>query len=346
MRDKKDYIFSYKKSGVDIKLGNKVVNKIKPLVKKTHDKNVLGNIGGFGGLYKIGKLKNGVLVSATDGVGTKLLISEKLSNFNTIGIDLVAMSANDVLVQGAKPLFFLDYIAVEKIDENKVVAIVKSIVKGCKEAECSLIGGETAEMSDVYTKNTFDLAGFCVGIVEKNKILPKKNIKPNDIIFGLPSSGLHSNGFSLIRKIIVDKKLSYNEKILGNKVLGNLLLKPTKIYVKEIIKILSKCEIKGIAHITGGGIEENLSRILPVTMGATINIKKLDIYSKESIFGWLRNDCRVNVKEMLRTFNCGIGMAMIAEEKETDKLLAICKKMRQPIKILGRVNNRNFFSFI
>ena len=346
MRDKKDYIFSYKKSGVDIKLGNKVVNKIKPLVKKTHDKNVLGNIGGFGGLYKIGKLKNGVLVSATDGVGTKLLISEKLSNFNTIGIDLVAMSANDVLVQGAKPLFFLDYIAVEKIDENKVVAIVKSIVKGCKEAECSLIGGETAEMSDVYTKNTFDLAGFCVGIVEKNKILPKKNIKPNDIIFGLPSSGLHSNGFSLIRKIIVDKKLSYNEKILGNKVLGNLLLKPTKIYVKEIIKILSKCEIKGIAHITGGGIEENLSRILPVTMGATINIKKLDIYSKESIFGWLRNDCRVNVKEMLRTFNCGIGMAMIAEEKETDKLLAICKKMRQTIKILGRVNNRNFFSFI
>ena len=348
MSDKKDYIFSYKKSGVDVHLGNKVIKKIKPLVKKTFDKNVLGNIGGFGGVYNINKneYKKPLLISATDGVGTKLLIAKKLSNFKTIGIDLVAMSVNDIIVQGAKPLFFLDYIAVEKVEEEKIIDIIKSIIKGCKESNCSLIGGEIAELPGIYSKSNFDLAGFCVGIIEKDKLLPKKNIKPGDIIYGLPSNGIHSNGFSLIRKIMYEKKYSYSKKILNKKSLGSLLLRPTKIYVKPVLSILAHCKIKGLAHITGGGLEENIKRILPSGLGVEINLNSLDIYSDKSIFGWLHNDCNLNKKEMLKTFNCGIGMSLITNKKEKDNLLSFCKEIKQPIKVLGKINDNNFFSFI
>ena len=202
MSKKKDYIFSYKKSGVDVELGNKLVKKIKPIVSKTNSKDVIGGIGGFGAVFEpnLKKYKKPLLVSATDGVGTKILIAKEMNNYSSIGIDLVAMSVNDIVVQGAKPLFFLDYIAVEKINEKNIIDIVKSIAKGCLEAQCSLVGGETAELPGLYNNNNFDLAGFCLGIVEKKRLLPKKNIAPNDIILGLPSNGLHSNGFSLIRK--------------------------------------------------------------------------------------------------------------------------------------------------
>ncbi len=347
MSDKKDYIFSYKKSGVNIKLGNSIVKQIKPLVKKTFNKNVLGSIGGFGGVFDISKgtYKNPLLVSATDGVGTKLLIAEKLKNFKTIGIDLVAMSVNDIIVQGAKPLFFLDYIAIDKINEKKVLEIIKSVIKGCKESECALIGGETAELPDVYTKNKFDLAGFCVGVVEKNKLLPKKNIIPGDIVYGLPSSGIHSNGFSLIRQIMLEKRYSYNKKFNQHKTFGDLFLEPTKIYVKSILKILSSCKVKGLAHITGGGLEENIIRILPHGLGASIDIKNLEINSKSSIFNWLHNSCKISQKEMLRTFNCGIGMTLISNKMEMNKIMSVCMEIKQPIKVLGYINNKNSISF-
>ena len=253
MSKKKDYKFSYQKSGINIDLGNKIIDEIKPLVKSTESKDVLGGLGGFGAVFNF-NTKNFVkplLVSATDGVGTKLLIAEKLNNFNTIGIDLVAMSVNDIVVQGAKPLFFLDYIAIDKLNKKKIVNIIQGITKGCKAAECSLVGGETAELPGVYSKGKFDLAGFCVGVVEKNKLLPKKNINNGDIILGLPSSGLHSNGYSLIRKIMSEKKISYNKVFLNKKTYGAEFLKPTKIYVKPLLQILSKCNVKALAHITG-----------------------------------------------------------------------------------------------
>ena len=347
MRDKKHYKFSYKKSGVNIDLGNTIVKKIKPLVKETFDNNVLGDIGGFGGAYKLNDKKyiNPILISATDGVGTKLLVAEKLGFYKNIGIDLVAMSVNDIIVQGAKPLFFLDYIAINKIREKKVMEILRSITKGCKEAQCSLIGGETAELPGVYSENKFDLAGFCVGVVEKKKLLPKKNIRSGDIIFGLPSSGVHSNGFSLIRKIMDEKKISYNKKFQGNKTLGNIFLKPTKIYVKDVLSILSNCTIKGLAHITGGGLEENIKRIIPKGLGASIETQKLEIYSKKSIFHWLKNDCKVGKKEMLKTFNCGIGMVLVAERKEKKNLLSYCEEIKQPINIIGSIKSEKTFSF-
>ena len=244
MRKKKDYNFSYLKSGVNIKLGNTVVDQIKPLSKKTQNKNVIGGIGGFGAVYDINNdnFKKPLLVSATDGVGTKILIAKELRNYKTIGIDLVAMSVNDIIVQGAKPLFFLDYIAVEKIKKQQILDLINSISKGCIEANCALIGGETAELPGLYSDAKFDIAGFAVGIVEKRKLLPKKNIKANDLLLGFPSTGLHSNGYSLIRKVFNEKKLSYKKTFYSNHTFGDVLLKPTKIYVKTILELLKNID--------------------------------------------------------------------------------------------------------
>ena len=347
MSKKKDYKFSYQNSGVNIDLGNEIVNEIKPLAKSTISSEVIGGIGGFGAIFKLNlkKYKNPLLVSATDGVGTKLLIAEKLNNYESIGIDLVAMSVNDIVVQGAKPLFFLDYIAIDKINKNKILNIIKGITLGCKNAGCSLVGGETAELPGVYSKNKFDLAGFGVGIVEKKSLLPKKNIIKGDVILGLPSNGLHSNGYSLIRQIMREKKISYNSTFSYKKTFGTELLKPTKIYVKPILEILTKCKVKAIAHITGGGITENIKRVIPENRGVIFEKKKFDLEKKGSIFYWLKNSCKISEKELLKTFNCGIGMMIISNHLEASHIISLCKKLKQPVKVVGKVtvgNNVNF----
>ena len=350
MSEKKDYNFSYKKSGVDIKKADKLIKKIKPLVNSTRNSNTIGEIGGFGGLFKINtkSYKEPLLVAATDGVGTKLLIAEKLKKFDTIGIDLVAMSVNDIIVQGAKPLFFLDYLAVNKLNEKLYLSILKGITKGCIEADCSLIGGETAELPGIYPKGGYDLAGFGVGIVERKKLLPNGKTKAGDILVALPSTGIHSNGFSLIRKIINEKKISLSKKIYGNNTLGDLLLKPTKIYVKPILKVLnSRINVNALAHITGGGIIDNIKRVIPNNLGFSINKNKLAISKKNTIYSWLKNDCKVTEKELIKTYNCGLGIILIIPRKETNNLFAFCKSIRQPLQEVGELTankNINFFN--
>ena len=304
---------SYKKSGVDISLANKLVKHISHLskkdVKKTNSFINKDIIGGFGSLYDISKtkIKDPVIVSCTDGVGTKIDLANKFKKFDTIGIDLVAMCVNDLIVQGAKPLFFLDYIAVGKLDLKKTKNILKGIFKGCHLADCKLIGGETAEMPGVYSKNKFDLAGFSVGIVSKRKILNKYNVKDKNIVLAIPSSGFHSNGFSLIRSVLKKKKI--------NKILKKNLLKPTKIYSKEVLKLCNKNLINAAAHITGGGLFENLLRSIPENLTLNIDLSKIKIHK---IFKWIKGK-NISDKEMLRTFNCGVGFCLITPKKKYKK---------------------------
>ena len=300
---------SYKKSGVDISLANKLVKHISHLskkdVKKTNSFINKDIIGGFGSLYDISKtkIKDPVIVSCTDGVGTKIDLANKFKKFDTIGIDLVAMCVNDLIVQGAKPLFFLDYIAVGKLDLKKTKNILKGIFKGCHLADCKLIGGETAEMPGIYSKNKFDLAGFSVGIVSKRKILNKYNVKNKNIVLAIPSSGFHSNGFSLVRSVLKKKKI--------NKSFKKDLLKPTKIYSKEVLKLCNKNLINAAAHITGGGLIENLLRSIPENLTLNIDLSKIKIHK---IFKWIKGK-NISDKEMLRTFNCGVGFCLIAPKK-------------------------------
>ena len=300
---------SYKKSGVNISLANKLVKHISKISKKNVKKrdNFLDKdlIGGFGSYFDISKIKikDPVIVSCTDGVGTKIELANKFKKYDTIGIDLVAMCVNDLVVQGAKPLFFLDYIAVGKLELNKTKKILKGIFRGCKISKCKLIGGETAEMPGVYSKDKFDLAGFSVGIVSKKKILNKKKVKNKDIILAIPSNGIHSNGYSLIRKIIGKKKI--------NKSMKNELLKPTKIYSEEILNLTKKNLISSAAHITGGGLIENLLRSIPENLSLNIDLSKIKI---SKIFKWLKKK-NISDSEMLRTFNCGIGFCIITPEK-------------------------------
>jgi phosphoribosylformylglycinamidine cyclo-ligase len=344
MNKKKNYKFSYLKSGVNVNLGNDLVKAIKPISAKTNHKNVINGIGGFGAVYDFNskRYKKPLLVSATDGVGTKILIAKEINSYKTIGIDLVAMSVNDLIVQGAKPLFFLDYIAVEKINKKSIIDIIKGISKGCIQAKCALVGGETAELPGLYSNSNFDLAGFAVGVVEKKKLLPKKNIAKNDLLIGLPSSGIHSNGYSLIRNIFKEKKISYRRKFYSNYSFGDTLLKPTIIYVKPILNFIERFNIKAISHITGGGISENLSRVLPKNTGANILLDKLDFNKKNSIFNWLHKNCDLSKKEMLKTFNCGIGMIFVINPKDLADLSDYSKTIRQPIKVLGKItDNKN-----
>ena len=304
----KKKLYSYKDSGVNISLGNRFVKHIGKLtnknVKKANKRKHLANIGSFSSLYDINSLniKNPVIVSCTDGVGTKLELSDQFNKLNTIGIDLVAMCVNDLIVQGAKPLFFLDYIAVEKINLSKLKKILDGILKGCKLASCDLIGGETAEMPGIYKKNKFDLAGFSTGIVSKNKILKKNNVKNGDIIIAIPSSGVHSNGYSLVRNILKKNKLPSKIK--------EALLKPTKIYVNEILNLCKKDLIHSAANITGGGIVENVVRSIPDNFTANIDLSKIKI---QKVFSWLKSK-NVSDKEMLKTFNCGVGFCLIAKK--------------------------------
>ena len=325
---------TYTKSGVSIKVADKLVEKIKPISKKTFDKNVLGNIGGFGALYDFSKLKykNPVLVSGTDGVGTKLKIAVKTNNLRGIGVDLVAMCVNDIISQGAKPLFFLDYYATSKLNLKKSVEILKGIAKGCKESECALIGGETAEMPGLYKKNDFDLAGFCVGVVDKKDILPKKNIKKTDVIIGLKSSGFHSNGYSLINFLINKKKLNLKKKI-NNTTYEKILIKPTKLYT-DILKLRNFKDIKAIANITGGGMTENIPRVLPKNMSAEINLNKIQL---PAIFKEIKNLGNIDYDEMLRVFNCGIGMIIIVSKTNADKTMRNLKSLKINSKIIGEI---------
>ena len=318
---------SYKKSGVNISLANKLVNHISKLSKKNVQKGVHApkkdTIGGFGSLFDISRLniKDPVIVSCTDGVGTKIEIANKFKKFDTIGIDLVAMCVNDLIVQGAKPLFFLDYIAVGKLDLKKTKNILKGIFRGCEMSNCKLIGGETAEMPGVYSKNKFDLAGFSVGIVSKKKILDKKNVKKNDVILAVPSNGIHSNGFSLVRSILIKNKIPKNLK--------KEILKPTKIYSREVLKLSENNLIKSAAHITGGGLIENLLRSVPKGLSLNIDLSKIKILK---IFKWLKSK-NISDKEMLRTFNCGVGFCLIAPKKNILKIKKIFPKNFLPYEI-------------
>ena len=318
---------NYKKSGVNIQLANKLVGHISNLskknVKKMKSKSFYDEIGGFGSLFDISnlKIKDPVIVSCTDGVGTKIELANKFKKFDTIGIDLVAMCVNDLIVQGAKPLFFLDYIAVGKLDLKKTKKILKGIFKGCALSDCKLIGGETAEMPGIYAKNKFDLAGFSVGIVSKKKIISKKKVKINDVVLAIPSSGIHSNGFSLVRSII--------KKNIIPSDLKNELLTPTKIYSKEILKLTNKNLINAAAHITGGGLIENLLRSIPTKLTLNLDLSKIKTLK---IFKWLKSK-NISDKEMVRTFNCGIGFCIIVNKKNMSKIKKIFSKKYMPYEI-------------
>ncbi|MDU2829069.1 MAG: phosphoribosylformylglycinamidine cyclo-ligase [Anaerococcus sp.] len=310
---------NYKDAGVDVENGQKEVELIKNLVEKTQSKNVLSKLGGFSGLFSLENLdiKNPVLVSGTDGVGTKVMLAQMMDKHDTIGIDCVAMCVNDILCQGARPLFFLDYIACGKLVPEKMEKIVKGVADGCLKANSSLIGGETAEMPGLYKENDYDLAGFCVGIVDKEKIITGEKIKKGDHIFGLKSSGIHSNGYSLVRKIVLEKeKLSLDEKIEGlDTSLGEELLKPTKIYVKEILNLLEKIEINGLSHITGGGFYENIPRMIPDGLCAKIDVRNISL---PKIFTLLEKWGELDKKDMYETFNMGVGLVFAVDKKDID----------------------------
>jgi len=318
---------SYKKSGVNISIANKFVNHIAKISKKNVKKTDMSfnadNIGAFGSAFDISniKIKDPVIVSCTDGVGTKIDLANKFKKFDTIGIDLVAMCVNDLIVQGAKPLFFLDYIAVGKLNLNRTKSILKGILKGCALSNCKLIGGETAEMPGIYSEDKFDLAGFSVGIVSKRKILNKKNVKKNNLILAIPSSGIHSNGYSLVRSILKKNKIT--------KKLKKELLKPTKIYTKEILKLVSKNLINSAAHITGGGIIENITRSIPNNLSINIDLSKI---KTKKIFKWLKSK-NISNYEMLRTFNCGVGFCIIIDKKNIKKIKRFFSKDYMPYEI-------------
>ena len=318
---------SYKKSGVNISVANKFVDHIakisKKNVKKTDKSFNADNIGAFGSSYDISniKIKDPVIVSCTDGVGTKIDLANKFKKFDTIGIDLVAMCVNDLIVQGAKPLFFLDYIAVGKLNLNKTKNILKGIFKGCKISNCKLIGGETAEMPGIYSEDKFDLAGFSVGIVSKKKILSKNNVKNGNLILAIPSSGIHSNGYSLVRSILKKNKIT--------KKLKKDLLKPTKIYTKEILKLVNKNLINAAAHITGGGLIENITRSIPNNLSINIDLAKI---KTKKIFQWLKSK-NISDLEMLKTFNCGVGFCIVVEKKNINKIKKYFTKDYMPYEI-------------
>jgi phosphoribosylformylglycinamidine cyclo-ligase len=330
---------SYADAGVNIHHGNELVNRIKKLVGSTNRSGVMGTIGGFGGLFDLSKLsyKNPVLVSGTDGVGTKLKLAIELNKHDGIGIDLVAMCVNDLLVLGAEPLFFLDYFATGRLDVDVAESIITGIVKGCNSAGCALIGGETAEMPGMYHGKDYDLAGFCVGIVEKDKIIDGTKISSGDAVIALGSSGTHSNGYSLIRKIISDSGTALTEK-LGSTPLQDILLEPTRIYVNPVRKLLNSIPIKGISHITGGGLVENLPRILPQDSQISINTAT---WEWPEIFKWLQNMGNISEIEMYTVFNCGIGLVLIVDSNDCDEVINFLINEGENAWLVGTVQDRS-----
>ena len=326
-------LFTYKKSGVNIKAADSFINFISSISSKKRGKKNFSNIGGFGSISNIPKnIKNPKIVACTDGVGTKIEIANNLNKFDTIGIDLVAMSVNDLIVQGAKPLLFLDYISINKIDLIKMKSIIKGIVIGCKESQCELVGGETAEMPGTYEKGKFDIAGFAVGIVENKKILSKDKVKINDLILAIPSSGLHSNGYSLVHYLLKKKKINLKK----NKFLKTELIRPTKIYVKEVLKLIDKDLINTCANITGGGLPENIKRVIPKNLVAEINLNKI---KAPKIFSWLKKS-GISNNEMLKTFNCGVGFCLIVNPKKFNNISKHFTKLFKPY-IIGKISKGN-----
>jgi phosphoribosylformylglycinamidine cyclo-ligase len=330
---------SYAQSGVDIDAGNRMVELIKPLVRATARRGADAEIGGFGGLFDLKRagFADPVLVAATDGVGTKVKIAIETGIHDTIGIDLVAMSVNDLVVQGAEPLFFLDYFACGKLDPKVGAAVVAGIAKGCREAGCALIGGETAEMPGVYRGDDYDLAGFAVGAAERQAILPRPDIRAGDVLLGLASSGVHSNGFSLVRKVIARSRLKWSAPApFDNKrKLGQAVLAPTRIYVKSCLAAIRETgAIKALAHITGGGFTDNIPRALPKGLGARIELSRVPV---PPVFRWLARAGRIAEPEMLRTFNCGVGMVAVVEPRKANAVAAVLQREGETVVRLGEV---------
>ena len=325
--------FTYKKSGVNINAADNFINFISKVSSKKKGKKKFSNIGGFGSITSIPHgINQPKIVACTDGVGTKIEIANTLNKYDTIGIDLVAMSVNDLIVQGAKPLLFLDYISINKIDLKKLKSIIKGILEGCRLSGCELVGGETAEMPGTYEKGKFDIAGFAVGVVGKNKILTKNRIKKNNLILAVPSSGLHSNGFSLVRYLINQKKIN----IKKNKFLKSELLEPTKIYVSEVLKLIDQSLINGCANITGGGLSDNIKRIIPNKMTANIDLNQIKTLN---IFKWLKKN-GISEKEMLKTFNCGVGFCLIINSKDLKKVTKYFSRDYKPY-VIGKISKGN-----
>lgn len=326
---------SYRDAGVDIDAGNALVERIKPSVKRTHRPGVMGGLGGFGGLFElpVDRYKKPILVSGTDGVGTKLSLAQLLQKHDTIGIDLVAMCANDILVCGAEPLYFLDYFSTGHLSVDIAATVIDGIAKGCEQAGCALIGGETAEMPGMYEGGDYDLAGFCVGVVEQSKIIDGSTVQAGDILIGLPSSGPHSNGYSLIRKIIQRSNLDLSASC-GNEALGAALLAPTQIYVKPILRLLESFSVKAMAHITGGGLTENIPRVLPSGLSAVIDLNKWQL---PPVFQLLAHEGQVANDEMLRTFNCGIGFVLCVSAEDSDAVINALQQADQAALVIGEI---------
>ncbi len=328
---------SYREAGVDIDAGDRLVQNIKPFAQRTLRPEVLTSIGGFGALFEISRnYRNPVLVSGTDGVGTKLKLAFQLNRHKNIGIDLVAMSVNDILVLGAEPLFFLDYFACGKLDVDTATTVVSSIAAGCEQAGCALIGGETAEMPGMYPVGEYDLAGFAVGVVEKAQIIDGTKIEPGDAIIGLASSGAHSNGYSLIRSIIASNPVDLTEDFHGRP-LGDVLMTPTRIYVKPLLAVLKQFSVKGMAHITGGGLIENLPRVLPTHTSAVLH---KSAWAMPPLFRWLQQRGNIDETEMLRVFNCGIGMAVVVSADQADTVMQHLHAAGETVWRIGEITER------
>jgi len=331
---------AYKEAGVDIQAGNRLVQSIKSIVASTFTKGVMTDIGGFGGLFRpdLNHIQDPVLVAATDGVGTKLKLAFTFDIHNTIGLDLVAMSVNDIVVQGAKPLFFLDYFATGKLEIEKAQQVIEGIAHGCKQAGCALLGGETAEMPDFYAPGEYDLSGFCVGIVDNKKIIDGSGIRNGDIIIGLASSGLHSNGYSLVRKLLADSGLKGDDNFPGTEQkVSKVLLEPTKIYAPVILNLLRDMEIKGLVHITGGGFYDNIPRILPKGLKARINF---GLWAIHPVFNWLKDLGGLSWEEMLQIFNCGIGFMVVVSPEIKEDVLSRLNALDCPAWEIGQIEAR------
>ncbi len=329
---------SYRDAGVDIDAGDQLVENIKPFAKRTMRPEVLGGLGGFGAMVEISKkYREPVLVSGTDGVGTKLKLAFEWNKHDTVGIDLVAMSVNDILVQGAEPLFFLDYFACGKLDVPAATEVIKGIAAGCEQAGCALIGGETAEMPGMYPVGEYDLAGFAVGVVEKSDIITGQSIAAGDVVLGLASNGAHSNGYSLVRKIIDRAQPDLDAEFDGGKSLRDVVMAPTRIYVKPLLKLMAAKLVKGMAHITGGGITENTPRVLPANVVAQLDAGS---WALPKLFQWLQAEGQVDAQEMYRTFNCGVGMVVIVAADQVDAATALLQAEGETVYRLGQVRPR------
>jgi phosphoribosylformylglycinamidine cyclo-ligase len=328
---------SYRDAGVDIEAGDALVEDIKPFAKRTMRPEVLAGIGGFGSLFEVPKkFKNPVLVSGTDGVGTKLKLAFQLNKHDTVGIDLVAMCVNDILVQGAEPLFFLDYFACGKLEVGAAAQVIKGIAAGCEQAGCALVGGETAEMPGMYPPGEYDLAGFSVGAVDKDKIIDGTTIAPGDVVLGLASSGAHSNGYSLVRKLIEVSGIAMDSDFHGRP-FRDVVMEPTRIYVKPLLKLIDALPVKGMAHITGGGLTENIPRVLPE--GVTAELKR-GSWTIPPLFGWMQEQGNIAEDEMLRTFNCGIGMAVIVAAEDAERATALLAAEGEQVSRIGVIRTR------